>query len=279
MNASRWSLAALLLLLGACGAPAAAPAPDAAPAADAAGMGTLQVRANGEDFVRQGFVTKDGWQIAFDHVYVTLANVAALQTDPPFDATDTADPVVIERVALPGTHTVDLAAGDADAAPLLVGEVAAPAGRYNALTWQMVPAPEGDAAGAGVLLVGTATQDETTLPFRIALDMTSEQVCGDFVGDERKGILAADGVADVEATFHFDHIFGDGDAPADDPINTDAIGFAPFAALATNGAVDVDMATLREQLPPADLALLEEAHLPHVGEGHCRTTPLAAPAN
>ena len=53
--------------------------------------GTLSLVANGEDFVRQGFVSKDGWRISFDHVYVTLADVAAYQTDPPFepDAGDT----------------------------------------------------------------------------------------------------------------------------------------------------------------------------------------------
>ena len=38
-------------------------------------QGTLAFQANGEDFVRQGFVAKDGWTIDFDHVYVTLAEV------------------------------------------------------------------------------------------------------------------------------------------------------------------------------------------------------------
>ncbi|WP_353736712.1 hypothetical protein [Moorena sp. SIO2C4] len=33
-----------------------------------AGNGKLQFRANGEDFVRQGFVSKDRWQISFDRV-------------------------------------------------------------------------------------------------------------------------------------------------------------------------------------------------------------------
>ena len=43
--------------------------------------GTLQINANGEDFVRQGFVSKDGWSITFDHVYITLADITAYQTD------------------------------------------------------------------------------------------------------------------------------------------------------------------------------------------------------
>jgi len=36
--------------------------------------GKLQFYANGEDFVRQGFVSKDGWSISFDHVYITLSD-------------------------------------------------------------------------------------------------------------------------------------------------------------------------------------------------------------
>jgi len=47
--------------------------------------GRLQVYANGEDFVRQGFVSKDGWSINFDHVYITLADITAYQTEPPYD--------------------------------------------------------------------------------------------------------------------------------------------------------------------------------------------------
>ncbi|MGB3613727.1 MAG: hypothetical protein WBA10_08035, partial [Elainellaceae cyanobacterium] len=39
--------------------------------------GTLEFRANGEDFVRQGFVSKDGWQMDFDHLYVTLSELKA----------------------------------------------------------------------------------------------------------------------------------------------------------------------------------------------------------
>ena len=34
--------------------------------ANAQGQATLNLVANGEDFVRQGFVTKDGWTMSFD---------------------------------------------------------------------------------------------------------------------------------------------------------------------------------------------------------------------
>ena len=49
-------------------------------------LGTLKFTANGEDFVRQGFVSKDGWRIDFDHVYITISDIAAYQTNPPYDA-------------------------------------------------------------------------------------------------------------------------------------------------------------------------------------------------
>ncbi|NJN91351.1 MAG: DUF4382 domain-containing protein, partial [Leptolyngbyaceae cyanobacterium SL_5_14] len=58
----------LPVLLQACtgGETPQAETPETEPAAEssdqAAGeTGTLQIRANGEDFVRQGFVSKDGW--------------------------------------------------------------------------------------------------------------------------------------------------------------------------------------------------------------------------
>ena len=73
-------------------------------------------------------------------------------------------------------------------------------------------------------------------------------VCGDFIGDTRKGILTDGETADVEATFHFDHLFGDGDAPADDEINTGALGFGPIAALAENGEVSLTSNDLEQNL-------------------------------
>jgi len=47
--------------------------------------GNLKFYANGEDFVRQGFVSKDGWAITFDHVYINLSDIAAYQTEPPYE--------------------------------------------------------------------------------------------------------------------------------------------------------------------------------------------------
>lgn len=248
----------------------------AAPTADE--TGTLQIRANGEDFIRQGFVSKDGWQIDFDHVYVNLDQITAYQTDPPFNP-DTDQSIATKaqtEAQLDGVKTIDLAEGGDDAEPILVGEVEAPVGRYNALSWQMVKAADGPAAGYPLMLQGTASKDGQTVDFILRIDEELGFTCGDFVGDERKGIVQAGQTADLEATFHFDHLFGDADTAADDALNTGALGFDPLAAIAENGQLEADLATLEGQLSPEDYTKLLEIlpSLGHVGEGHCQETTL-----
>lgn len=238
--------------------------------------GELTIRANGEDFVRQGFVTKDGWEISFDHLYVSLTDVTAYQSDPPYDAEAGGKPTASETVSISEPMTVDLAEGDDAAEPILVKTVQAPAGRYNALSWKMMPAADGPAAGQTIWMEGTATKEGETIDFVMKLDPALEFVCGDFVGDERKGILEPSDQTDLEATFHFDHLFGDGEAPPDDDINTGALGFDPLAAIAEGGTLDVDMAALESQLSPEQYQTLMGIlpSLGHVGEGHCEETQL-----
>jgi hypothetical protein len=233
--------------------------------------GTLQIYANGEDFVRQGFVSKDGWQINFDSVYAHFDQIQAYQTDPPYDAETGKAIDAKQEVTLPG-KTVDLAAGDENADPILLGELKALAGRYNALSWTMSPATEGPAAGSSIMMEGTATKGSRTVNFNIQMDNKFAYRCGQYVGEQRKGILQAGKTAELEATFHFDHIFGDDEAPADDAINTGALGFDPLAALAENGQLNADMATLKSQLSSENYQQLTQKILPnlgHVGEGHC----------
>jgi hypothetical protein len=233
--------------------------------------GTLQLHANGEDFVRQGFISKDGWKITFDQLYVNLAEVTAYQTDPPYKAETGGKPEAKQKVILTETKTIDLAEGNETAETILVSETSAPPGRYNALSWKMPKATVGPAEGYSLLMSGTATKDGQTIPFTLKIDQELEFTCGDFVGDERKGILQAGNTAELEATFHFDHLFGDGSAPPEDEINTGALGFAPLVAIAEKGKVEADMATLKNQLSPTDyqkfMAILPS--LGHVGEGHC----------
>lgn len=270
-----------LVALQACGGASTTTEDTSTPsptAGDAAETGTLVIRANGEDFVRQGFTSRDGWEITFDHVYVSLADVTASQTDPPFNPEAGGELQAQAQVVVDSPTVVDLAEGDDSAEPILISELEAPAGRFNALAWTMVPAADGPAAGYSLWLQGSAMKDGQTLPFTLKLSEALAFTCGDFVGDERKGILEANGTADLEATFHFDHLFGDGDAPADDDINTGALGFDPLAALAENGAVDVDSAALEAGLSPEEYATFLNIlpSLGHVGEGHCEEIQLTA---
>jgi len=233
--------------------------------------GSLLFTANGEEFIREGFICKDGWELSFDHAYVTLTSISAFQTDPPFD-TEMGwefENLVQVQVDLAGVHTVDLAAPDAD--PALVGEVAGvPAGRYNTLYWELILAPIGPAEGFVVLLVGTAEKDGEIINFSVGLDREVAILGGEYVGDERKGILQAGGSAEVEMTFHFDHLFGDYDEDPADEINLEALGFGPLAALAVNGTLEVSLSDLETMLSKDDFALLVAVmtHLAHVGEGH-----------
>jgi hypothetical protein len=240
------------------------------------GTGTLIIEANGEDFVRQGLITKDGWNLKFDHVYVTLGEVKAYQTEPPFDPTQSEPLQAMTTVESDQTITVDLAAGDASAEPIKVAELEAPAGRYNALSWTMVKAPTGPAQGYPMVLIGTATKSGQTLDFTIKLAETFAFACGSFVGDERKGILNPGSSAEVEATFHFDHLFGDADTAAEDALNTGSLGFEPLASLTQTGQLEVDSKTLKANLSLANLQKLKEIlpSLGHVGEGHCQATQL-----
>jgi hypothetical protein len=240
----------------------------------AAEKGTLQFKANGEDFVRQGFVSKDGWAITFDHVYITLADITAYQSDPPYDPHEGGEVQSRVKVSLDGTHTVDLAEGGEDALPILVGEVKdAPAGHYNAISWKMARASSGPASGYSLVIIGTAEKKDRTADFTIKIEPEYTYTCGEYVGDERKGILQKDSTADLEMTFHFDHIFGDAETPMDDALNIDAPGFEPFAGAAEGGTLDVRLAELQAKLSAGDYQMLVDIlpSLGHVGEGHCHS--------
>lgn len=245
--------------------------------------GTLQLVANGEDFVREGFVTKDGWKISFNHVYTNLADVTAYQSNPPFNPETQENIQAKEKVTIVNQpKTVDLAQRGEGTESVLVAEVAnAPAGHYNALSWKMAQAPDGPAKGQTLVMNGTASKEGRTIDFIVNIDREFEYICGEFVGDQRKGILPKGGKTDLEATFHFDHIFGDAEKPANDAVNTGALGFEPLAALAKDGKLEVNMAQLRSQLSAADYKRLEQIlpTLGHVGEGHCKETTQAVAQN
>jgi len=219
--------------------------------------GTLKFYANGEELIAEGFLapklTKDGWTLTFTHAFVALSDITAYQTDPPYDAQSEKPISAKKKVALDGVHVVDLAMGAEDDPPVFVGEVAnAPAGHYNAISWKMARSKTGPLAGYSMFLVGTAEKDGKTVSFQIRTAEESTYRCGEFVGDERKGFLTRGGEADLEMTLHFDHVFGRADKAPDDPLNLEAVGFAPFA----------DSGKIHE-------IKLRGMHIGHAGEGHC----------
>ena len=67
-NLVKFNTTALLsLIIASCAGSGTAESNNTNPAvANAQGQATLNLVANGEDFVRQGFVTKDGWTMSFD---------------------------------------------------------------------------------------------------------------------------------------------------------------------------------------------------------------------
>ena len=237
--------------------------------------GELSFAANGEDFVRSGFVSSDGWHITFNHVYVTLSDITAFQTNPPYDP-HTGDAITSDVIAgLDGTFTIDLAEGDESASPITVGTVTGIAtGHYNALSWNLVPATEGPSAGYSIYIDARASKDSLSYEVFLGIEERYSYSAGEYVGDCRKGFVIADEPGDLEMTFHFDHIFGDFDQPADSDLNMMALGFEPFAELMEEGTVYGDLSSLFESFSEENTNKLLEAlpTLGHTGEGHCHCT-------
>lgn len=238
--------------------------------------GTLTLVGNGEDFVRKGFTSKDGWQINFDHVYVNVAEAIAYSTKSVFEpqkGAKTDDIIYRNKVNfIDAEKTIDLAAGSENFAPIKISEVKVPIDFYNALTWKLSTADDNSpASGNTIVLEGTANKEDKIINFKIGLNNPSEYICGEYVGEERLGIVEASSSGKVEATLHFDHIFGDFETLPKDDLNQNALGFQPLATLAKNGRLELDENALFQQLSPQQYQKLTKAvvGLGHVGEGHC----------
>lgn len=235
------------------------------------GSGTLHFVANGEDFVRQGLVSKDGWQIHFNHLYVTLKSPKAYQLSVSGDMNTMIIPAHAYGVGLPETYTVDLAAGDTQALPLFLGDVTeARVGNYNGLTFGLGTAPAGPSEGNSIYLQGIAEKEGEKITFTFSISETLSYTCGGYVGERLKGILADGKEAEIEMTFHFDHLFGDATQAAESHVNTSALGFGFLARHAKVGCVvlaDNDKNGLNDAERKHILAILPT--LGHTGEGHC----------
>lgn len=218
--------------------------------------GGLTLFASGEALATEGFadpvLTRDGWALSFTRILVTIADATAWRTDPPFTADGPS--IAGEPLAFGGPFTVDLVAADEDDRVAIVTVDAAP-GHWNALSFTLAPATEGPFPGRSLVFEGVATRAGETVAFTLVSADAIAHACGEYMGDERKGFVAAGAPGDLEITLHLDHLFGRADLPADDPTNQEALGFDRFAA---GGEQEFTLAGL---------------HLGHVGEGHCHVAP------
>lgn len=241
-------------------------------------QGRLELQVNGEDYARLPFVSKDGWQIHLQQVAVNMSQITAYQADPTFNVEAVAHPPQGQIEAhLSSNGPVDLAAGEHHAGPIPVDAVTTAAGHYNALTWRLSRATAGPYQGNTLVIAGTASKADRQISFTLSVDREYDYLCGEYIGEQRKGFVKAGQTSEIEATFHFDHIFGDGTRPQDDEVNQAALGFEPLVALVRQDQLKADYQTLKDQLQPVDLQTLEAGllSLGHVGEGHCRVVAIA----
>ena len=174
--------------------------------------GNVLLVANGEDFVRKGFLAKDGWQIEFDRLEVSVSEAIAYQIDSDPQANlETNLQSQPQVTILDKTTIIDLAAGDKNATPIAINTKEVPTGFYNALSWKMEPTKDGLLPDQTIVLQGTAVKGQRNVNFLLGFRLPVTYYCGEFVGDERKGIVESGRDAELEMTFHFDHIFGDGE--------------------------------------------------------------------
>ncbi len=235
-------------------------------------VGMMQFWVNGEDFVNKGLVSKDGWNINFDHVYINIGEAIAYESNPPYNAEAGGQLTATKTISLVVQKTVDLTEGDSNFNPVLVNAVPAPPGKYNAISWNLKKATEGDLVDQVMVIKGVATKGDQKIPFILKFDQEMQFLCGDYVGEERKGILQPGGTSNLEATFHFDHLFGNGKEAATEEPNPTALGFEPLATLADKGQLVADLPTLKQKLSKADYQKLISilTSMGHVGEGHCQ---------
>jgi hypothetical protein len=245
------------------------------------GSGTLEFYANGEEFIRDGFIGKTGWAIEFDHFYVNLLGPTAYQVAESNSEALTAKhaghphediPEGAAHEALTDIYYLDLHEGDG---PQLVDAVSdAPAGNYNYSTFSITQAQSGEYAGYSIIMAGSAAKDEEVIDFTIKLtEQMTFTSCHQEVDDEFAGVVEDGGTGSVEMTFHSDHLFGDADEALDDPlsVNPGAVGFQPFADMAVAGVLDIDQLDMAANMDPDTFGVFLAAlyTLGHSGEGHC----------
>ena len=259
--------------------------------------GTLQLKANGEDFVRNGFTSEDGWAITFTSVYANINGATSYQLS------ETSNTKVQAGKSLPtevnfhaGHPTTGVAEGTSyvgftgehflslkQDAFVVDSNSTAVVGNYNRLNFNVKKATSSskgivsDYIGYTIVLIGTAVKSGNTVNFTLKFDQeTSYTGCGP---NGHKGVVTSGGSAESEMTFHFDHIFGnqsEGSATPSDPekINFVAIGFTPFEQLDASAypkTLNKTQTEMAAGMANATYVQLVNAitTLGHSGEAHC----------
>ncbi len=260
--------------------------------------GTIVFTANGEDFVRNGFTSKDGWALSFDHVYAVIGGPTAFQVP---DESGGAGKISRHaghphvgltsggaHAALTGTFVVDLKQGDG---PATIGEIkGVEAGNYNRIAWDLktcdaqsaVPVSPVTADDLGIVhgyclvLSGSASKGAVTKNFVIRFNEPIYWVSTEAHQDDI-GIVPLGGTGFAEMTFHLDHVFGDSSSGPTEGVNPGAVGFDPFAALDQDSDDDlyVDGRVMELYMPAGVCRQLYRAFvtLGHSGESHCMFMP------
>lgn len=223
------------------------------------GKGTLAFTANGEEFIAEGFTSKEGWDLSFEKVLVNLTGVEAYHPE-----------ISDLSVTIDEDYLVDLKDSFGPEPSVSVTSVKkVPAGNYQSLRFSLKQMSSGPHKGYSVVLSGTARKEGETLPFLIKI---SEELTFDgregYVGDTIKGLVEPGQASSVEMTFHFDHIFGDASSGPEEHVNSHSPGFDLFLDYKKEGRIEV---TQEEMKSHESYTLLMGAieSLGHLGEGHC----------
>ncbi len=253
---------------------------DSDPAADDDDDGshpeTLVFTLNAGDRVRDGFDSKDSWHLEFDHVYINLQGPTAFQVEQDLTEGNESDDVEATRLTAKLVHAghphAEIPDGTANEAllgeffmdgakgenPSELGRVEdVPIGNYNYMNFNILPAgsqSEGlvaDYEGYSLVLIGTASnnEDHTLVAFKLMLTETLEFTsCGPH--QETEAVVAEGGEGTAEIALRFETLFGDKEEGSAEPededaVNSIAIGFDPFAALATDGSLTMTQTELQ----------------------------------
>ncbi|MAQ17971.1 MAG: hypothetical protein CMN30_24635 [Sandaracinus sp.] len=214
--------------------------------------GVLEVRLSGEEASREGYPVgtgddviafADGYTLTFDRVLVSVVNLELRDGD---DVADLAvDPVVADlHLGEPTAWTFD----------------AVPARRWREVRYDYgvppadarlldgVDASDVDrmrAAGASLLVAGSASDGTATIPFELLLPTeVANARCVNGVDDTDGLVVPGGAVTEAELTVHLDHLFFD-DYASEEP----DLRFAPWAAVAGDEAItlaDLDTQSLAD---------------------------------